>query len=103
LQTYEEKYAEREAFRKEVKRILIAVNGRVCDAAEILGMRPEQLSKLLNHRGLVEWWVPWRKRLSLERYHARNRRSQDRYRRRKLLEQGIDPDLNYKPRKPRYV
>lgn len=103
MKTYEEKYAEKEAFRKEVKRVLIAVGGRVCDAADILGIRPAKLSAMLNHAGLVEWWRPWRKRLSSERYHARNRRAQDRYRRRKLLEQGIDPDLNYKPRKPRYV
>ncbi len=104
MRTSQEAYEERQALLREIKRAVIAAEGSVNVAAAMLGMRPSALSQRLNHKGLVEWWAPYRSRLSLERYRARNRRAQDKYRRRLLMEQGIDPDsVPFRPRKPRYV
>ena len=104
MKTRKEAYEERQAWLQEIKRTVIAAGGSVSVAAAMLGMSPSALSQKLNHRGLVSWWEPYRSKLTLERYRARNRRGQDNYRRKKLMEQGIDPDtVEFNPRKPRHV
>lgn len=90
-----------EDFRNLVKRTLVACEGNVTATALSLGIHRTALSRMLNHKGLVEWYVPYRNRLTLERVRARSRRSYERRRRRQLIDQGLDPDLYFKPRKPR--
>lgn len=95
---------EAEEQRAMIKKTLQACGGSVQDAALCLGMDKRRLSYLLNHRGLVEWYVPYRNKLVLERARARWRRSYDQRRRKKLIDQGIDPSLVDLPaQKPRYV
>lgn len=92
---------EKEEYRALVKRTLQALDGSVTASALSLGIPIWTLSRMLNHRGLVEWWVPYRSRLATERMLTRGRRAYERRRRRELEGQGLDPDLYFKPRKPR--
>jgi hypothetical protein len=94
---------EKDEYRALIKRTLQAMDGNVTAAAMSLGIHRTRLSQMLNHKGLVEWWVPYKTRLSLERMRARNRRAHERKRRNHLARQGLDPDLFFKPRKPRHV
>lgn len=90
--------------RALIKKTLQACGGSVKDAAACLGIDRRRLSHLLNHRGLVEWYVPYRNKLTMERMRARWRRSYDQRRRKKLIDQGIDPSTVTLPGyKPRYV
>lgn len=90
--------------RALIKKTLQACGGSVKDAAMCLGVDRRRLSLLLNHRGLVEWYVPYRNKLITERARARWRRSYDQRRRKRLIDQGIDPSLIDLPSyKPRYV
>lgn len=90
--------------RALIKKTLQACGGSVKEAALCLGMDRRRLSYLLNHRGLVEWYVPYRTKLVTERMRARWRRSYDQRRRKRLIDQGIDPSLVDLPSyKPRYV
>lgn len=96
--------AQNEEDRALIKKTLQACGGSVKDAALLLGIDRKKLSYMLNHRGLVEWYVPYRNRLVTERARARWRRSYDQRRRKKLVDQGIDPSLVDLPaQKPRYV
>jgi hypothetical protein len=90
-----------EDFRNLVKKTLQACDGSVTAAALSLGVDRTSLSRALNHRGLVEWYVPYRNRITLERLRARRRRAYERQRRRALAAQGLDPDVFFKPRKGR--
>lgn len=94
---------EKDEYRALIKRTLQAMDGNVTAAALSLGIDRTRLSHMLNHRGLVEWWLPYKSRLSLERLRARNRRAHERRRREQLAARGMDPDLHFKPRKPRHV
>lgn len=93
---------ELEERRALVKKMLLACNGHVGHAADCLGMSRNALSHMLNHKGMIEWYVPYRNKLTLERTRARSRRAYKNRRRRQLIEQGLDPDL-YESRKPQYV
>jgi hypothetical protein len=78
---------EREEYLKEVKRTVIACDGSVSVAAVALGIRRTRLSQLLNHNGLVHWWVPYKAKRKKENERARNRRYQQR-RRERLRQQA---------------
>lgn len=84
--------------RTLIKQTLQACEGNITSAAIMLGMQRSRLSTMLNHRGLVEWYVPYRERVTLERSRARSRRAYERRRKRQLEQQGLDPDLYFKPR-----
>jgi hypothetical protein len=77
-------------FQAAVKQAIQLSGGSVQDAAQILGMQASELSRALNHRGLVEWWVKFKSARVLENQRAKRRR---RYRRKKLqalLDSGYD-------------
>ena len=84
-----------EEYRKAVKRTLIACDGRVCAAAELLGVNRSSLSRSLSHHALAGWWLAFKKKKQLERARARNRIAYLRKKERALALQGIPPDLAY--------
>jgi hypothetical protein len=88
----------KEEYRALVKRTVQACNGKVGEAALYLEISAYKLSRMLNHRGLVEWWVPYKAKVQLEKLRARHRRCYQGKRERQLIAQGLDPTL-YKPRK----
>jgi hypothetical protein len=90
---------EQEEYLDMIKKTVKAMDGHVSNSAAALGISVSRLSTMLNHRGLVEWWVPYREALSRDRRKARNRRSHEKRRRRELEAQGLDPDLYFHPRK----
>ncbi len=89
-------------YRKLVKRTLIACDGSVKNAAELLGIHPANLSRTLHHRTLGAWWIKFKTAKQLERARARVRRAYLRKKERALALQGIGPELAYElARRPR--
>jgi hypothetical protein len=91
-------------YRKLVKRTLIACEGSVKSAAELLGVHPANLSRTLNHRSLGSWWLRYKAAKQLERTRARYHRAYLRKKERALVEAGYHPDLAYElARRPRPI
>lgn len=75
------------------KKTLTACEGNVRSASEILGIKYNALSEALNRGQLALWWVPYKRRLMLERTQARYRRANHRRKVRQFLEVGVPYDL----------
>ena len=71
---------EREAYLAEVKKVVIACDGSVNVAAAALGISRQRLSQILNHRGLVQWWVPYKEKRKKANERERYRRYRERRR-----------------------
>lgn len=71
------------------KRTLVACDGHVRNAAEILGLKYKALSGALNRGELATWWLPYKRRLMADRAHARHRRAYERRKVRAFVESGV--------------
>jgi hypothetical protein len=80
-------------YRRLVKRTLIACDGSVKHAAELLGVHPANLSRTLNHRALGAWWIRFKTARQLQRARERGRRAYLRKKERALISSGYPPEL----------
>lgn len=75
------------------KRTLIACDGHVRNAAELLGLKYKALSGALNRGELAVWWIPYKEKLMLKRAQGRYRRAYERRKVRAFIDSGVPREL----------
>lgn len=86
---------DREAYLAEIKKVVIACDGSVNVAAAALGISRQRLSQILNHRGLVHWWVPFKEKKKKANERERYRRYRERRRAREKTGVPVSEDFDW--------